>query len=254
MATVLSGGTPAELAQAPTAQGAADPVRVLFIGDSSRSQHGAVFGVPLVLRGHGSKTSLDHVAEALGTHLAPGVALRVASFAERFLVSPSWVTTREDVRRAFDAVDQTEGGYTVGPSPIWDAVYEGADTLAPEPGRKFMLLVTDGAATANTVGFESALAHVRASGITVHVASTLTSPYARDEWGPSPLTRLRRLAAETGGQYREVGKGGQQPKLWEVLGELMDLCRVDPGHEWDARRAAEGARGNAPKTRTSGSD
>jgi hypothetical protein len=45
----------------------------------------------------------------------------------------------------------------LGPSPLRDAVFEASSQLAAEPGRRAIVLISDGAATANVHGHGEAI-------------------------------------------------------------------------------------------------
>jgi hypothetical protein len=189
------------------------PPRILVLADHSASQTYVIFGRPSVLARMRSRTKVERLAEALVDKLPAGAALRIASFSDAFRASPRWVTTREDVLDAFRAVEQPFGA-----SAIWDAVHQAAALLDGAEGRRYMLLFSDGKASANVIGFEAAVARVVAANVTVHTVNVNDAAFRRrEDLFADPVERLRRLAAATGGEHREA----QPQRLPETAGELV---------------------------------
>ena len=54
-----------------------------------------------------------------------------------------------------------------GPSPIWDALDEAIRVLAPEPGRRVVILVSDGRSTGNTVSAQAVVDRAVTAGVVV---------------------------------------------------------------------------------------
>lgn len=193
----------------------ADSPRILVLADHSKSQTYVIFGHPSVLALGRGRTKVERVAEALVDNLPAGAAVRIASFSDAFRTSPRWVTTREDVLEAFRAVEQPFGA-----SAIWDAVHQAAVLFDGVVGRRYILLFSDGKASANVIGFEAALARVVAANATVHTVNVNDAALRRrvDPFA-DPVERLQRLAAATGGEYREA----QPQRLPETAGQLVRL-------------------------------
>jgi hypothetical protein len=81
-------------------------------------------------------------------------------------------------------------------------VWLAADLLDGVSGRKILLLVTDGRASANFRGFEEAAERVVSHGITVHTIQTVSPKlWARIDTGRDPSESLRTLASRTKGSF-----------------------------------------------------
>src|SRR5205823_3627947 len=72
--------------------------------------------------------------------LQPGDKARIGNFSERIVISPSTFTGDHDTLLHILRNDLQ----SVGPSPIWTAVDRSITSLLHEPGRKVVLLFTDG--------------------------------------------------------------------------------------------------------------
>ena len=82
---------------------------------------------------------------------------------------------------------------------LWDAVVLASHALAGQPqGGRVLVLLTDGQATpkTNTASLDQAIATARRAGVAVYPIGIESAQFS-----PAPL---RRLAAETGGSYREA--------------------------------------------------
>ena len=142
----------------------------------------------------------DAVIRAITDHLDEADEVRVATFGERFLISPAWLRTPKELLQAFNGIMQSGG-----PSPIWDALYQTVGVLEEAPGKRAVLLISDGRASGNVRSFQEALARVRDSRVIVYVAA-LDAAYNREinkDRPGDPTERLRALARATGGGYAE---------------------------------------------------
>ena len=133
--------------------------------------------------------------EALRRELPPGSSLRVASFGNFFLISREVAQSR-DLRGELEVVLGRHGGQ----SPIWDAVFTSTGLLRPEKGVRAILLVTDGQSTANSHSHREALDYARQAGVRIIAAAIA----GRGGLQVEAAERLKRLAADTGGSYRQV--------------------------------------------------
>ena len=132
--------------------------------------------------------------ETLRLEMRPGFSLRVASFGDAYLISRE-MAQAADLKGELEVVLGRHGG----PSPMWDAVITTTDHLRSQYGLRAILLVTDGQSTANTRGQREALDHARQAGVRIVVAAVR----GRGQIHAEAAERLRELAAETGGSYRE---------------------------------------------------
>jgi hypothetical protein len=140
------------------------------------------------------------VIRAITDHLDPTAQVRVATFGDRFLISPAWLRAPDELLEVFNGIMQSGG-----PSPIWDAIHETVGALEGFPGTRVVLLISDGRASGNVRGFQEAFARVRSSGVIFYVAA-LDASYNRrinEDRSADPTERLRALARATGGAYGE---------------------------------------------------
>jgi hypothetical protein len=185
--------------------------QLVLLYDASLSQR-ALYVSPMSELG--APTFKERVATGVvGAKMADQI--KVASFAQRFLLSPLWVKSESDIQRAFEQVLQPDN---VGPSPIWDAVVASIEAFGPEASRRTLLLVSDGRASGNAHGFDEAVERAKAARVTVfacHVVALSQRSLEADRPG-DPAFRLKQLAVSTGGRYSE-------PTLREVTRAIADL-------------------------------
>jgi len=116
-----------------------------------------------------------------------------------------------------------------GPSRIWDAVDSVVATLADQPGRRAILLVTDGRATGNRIGLDELIHRAQATDVAIAVvangAGFMAPPHP--EALLTPYSALIKLASETGG-FR-VGDPGdsykRQRQPTEFFAALVNALR-----------------------------
>ncbi len=182
------------------------PIRVVVMLDMSGSMIG---NLPL----------LRNAAVQMFTRLLPGDLARVGSFGDRITVSPAWTHDENELIRSL-YLDLKPGG----PTPLWGAVNVAMTTLAPQEGRRVVLVLSDG--KDNTAGFsarsrsvvtlDEVSARAQADGFMIYgigLASRSMPPdLAGRGRGMPPLhlgdtepdPGLRRLANESGGGYLEL--------------------------------------------------
>jgi hypothetical protein len=104
-----------------------------------------------------------------------------------------------------------------GPSPIWDATDAAVARLESEPGRRVVVLISDGLSTGNRLGLDAVIDRAARSGVAVFVVAEASGPprsgrgwtlgdsthatwtMVSSPFGSSPLGNLARLADGTGG-------------------------------------------------------
>jgi tight adherence protein B len=107
-------------------------------------------------------------------------------------------------------------GVTVDALPgtaLWGAVARGAAALDGQPGGRVLLLVTDGQDDSDSVSFEEALAAAHRAHVAVYVIGIDSHLFT-----PGPL---RKLAADTGGQYREASSSAQLASLYASIAAML---------------------------------
>jgi Ca-activated chloride channel family protein len=173
-------------------------------------------------------------------------------------VQPPTTFTRD--RRALDAVaeaaaeaadDSARGAG--GPSPLWDALAATVEALRREPGRRAVVVVTDGRATGNNVRFPIAAREVVMSGVEMHVIGPTFAnvPPERVATERDLMNRPAMIALATGGTATPLGRGSElvKPQLRAILEGLqrsyeLTFAAAPGGQGGDVRRLD--VRVNAP--------
>lgn len=114
------------------------------------------------------------------------------------------------------------------PSPIWDAVDAAATLLDVEHGVRTIVVITDGKASGNRLGFDEMSAHAIRSGLSIDVIAEAPEVVVNQQGSKSaaavrPSASLRALAQLTGGAYLTDGPANvinPPPRL--SLAELDD--------------------------------
>jgi hypothetical protein len=135
------------------------------------------------------------------------------------------------------------GGFALGASPVWDAVDAAVSALEREPGRRAIILVTDGRSTGNVRSLEETILHAIAAEVGVFVVGeALDEELWQGNWTVKaqvrPTAFLESMAAITGGAYAAVfGPEKSRPKRIDALanrpyreregGEPFKPARID---------------------------
>lgn len=199
---------------------AREKTRVVWIYDCSQS-HVHTLAPPRIAGLNSTATTIDQLVKAVADNAAQSAEIRVLNFGSGLRLSSEWTSNRENVSAAMEC-----GDLAFGPSPIWDAVYRGAEVLNDAAGAKAILMVTDGRASANQRSYQEALDQSRQSGVCVNIAVARmelrrTSPKPKTlhaERPGDPTERLKRLAEATGGRYAELSQ-------WDLPGFFADIAR-----------------------------
>jgi len=138
------------------------------------------------------KAMVTAPAGALADAIQRGDRVRIGTFGSTLALDDRALEDAAAVRDAAAALAEHLGG----PSPVWDALDAAGKALEPGNRRRGIILVTDGRATGNRLGFEEVLAKLKAAHLPVFVVSL-------DKAGgrpiPDPGARLEQLAQQTGG-------------------------------------------------------
>ena len=171
---------------------------------------------------------LDALERGFIANLAPADRARVGRVARDVRLSEGFTNDRAALRAAVHAAVDIAEQERHGPSPLWDAVLAGVQTLDGQPGRRAVVLVTDGLSTGNRHSLASVVEQAKRASIAVAVvgewfgtprprrspfkgwvgaADEATFPWRLMLWPfeNPPGANLKRLAAETGGVF--VGDG-----------------------------------------------
>ena len=151
---------------------------------------------------------LEQLAGDFGDALAQDDRFRIGTVAARVLLSPNFERGRRPLALAVRSL--TQG---LGPSPLWDGVYEAAIALEQHEGRRAIIVVTDGRANGNRRLAEEATATARASGCEVSIV--LKAPTASDVAFGLPAVAAK-VATETGGTLVIVENTTAQEVGWAL--------------------------------------
>ncbi len=134
------------------------------------------------------------------------------------------------------------GGFGLGASPVWDAIDDATGVLESEPGRRAIILLTDGRSTGNVHSLDEAIRHAVAARTSVLVVGEGVDEEIRQSGTSSTVVRpaalLESMAGATGGAYAAVfGPEKSRPKRTDALamrqyrfregGEPLKPARVD---------------------------
>ena len=156
-----------------------------------------------------------------------GDSLRLATFADKILLGTISITDRKSAERASKEVTQPAGA-----SPIWDAVYSSASALREAPGLRVVVVFSDGMATGNDRGSSEVRDLVAPSGVVVCVVGFADNALRASSRRMRVIGRndaLQSLARDSGGEYREMLKGDENPvySIRSLLENLRDRVRLE---------------------------
>jgi VWFA-related protein len=117
-------------------------------------------------------------------------------------------------------VEASNGAFGLGASPAWDAVDAGATLLEAQPGRRAIVLVTDGRSSGNVHSLDDAILHAAAADVSVSIVGEAQAeiiPQDGKRWAiVRPAVFLQSMAEMTGGGYADVfGPEKGRPPLFE---------------------------------------
>ena len=201
-------------------QAPAPDARIVFLYDAGRRFDGVPPEVLFTARTEYGRLMRGQIVQQIASQLAPATVVRVGSAGADVRLSSSWVRSRTDIRRAFEQVEQVSD-----PSPIWDGVCAATAVLADAQGRRILILVTDGRARGNRVGFAGAFDCIRQTGTVVH-AIRVHPRVGQGGWvedlSVDPSDNLKALAKASGGSFSEV----KEDRFPFVIGELVKSMRA----------------------------
>ena len=124
------------------------------------------------------------------------------------------------------AIFQTTPAEGYGASPLWDAIDGALRRLEGAPGRRHVILWTDGRASGNHASLHDVVARAQASRISIHVACVPT--YELIPQTPTTAVRVRpsvylqSMAEVTGGVFVSVrGIGGAEQAIDAILARVQ---------------------------------
>jgi Ca-activated chloride channel family protein len=169
--------------------------------------------------------------------LRPEDRVRIGGIASRVTLSPKFTSVRKEIindgHRALDFKKSEK----YGPSPIWDALAAAVQAIQPEPGRRGIILITDGRATGNTVSAADAIARSIVGRVVVEVLSEARPIILRQSGNDYARVRsgvmLEELARLTGGMvlpadpppFGEIPAPG--PILQRLITDLREMYTLE---------------------------
>jgi Ca-activated chloride channel family protein len=165
------------------------PITVVLMLDTSNSM---TMNVPL----------MKQATEQFLVRLLPGDRARVGSFSDRITISPRFTGDRDELLRI------VENDIEIGnPTRLWDAIDQSMSAIETQPGRRVTVVFTDGADTMSKKTWKDVARRGQIEALSVYVVSmrgNFRLVWDRPTSHVSPSEELRRLAAETAGEYFSV--------------------------------------------------
>lgn len=134
--------------------------------------------------------------------------VRIGSIGSQNYLSPSFTSNPQELKRA---ADRALDGYRnfQSPSPVWDAVYAAVETLSSVEGRRAIVLLSDGRATANRRSMEEVAEYAARFGVLINVGGEDSEHYIRQSQTEAVIVRagaaMKAISELTGGfQMKET--------------------------------------------------
>jgi Ca-activated chloride channel family protein len=161
--------------------------------------------VVIMLDTSGSMTlNLDFLkiaAEQFVLRMLPEDRARIGSFSDVIRMSPTFTGDRDELVRILHT-DIRFGN----PTFLWDAIDRSMDALSDEPGRRVVLIFTDGDdQTSRVTNFDKVIARAQREDFMIYAVG-LQSTIPALRMTTKPDRNLGKLASETGGGYFELKK------------------------------------------------
>jgi VWFA-related protein len=161
---------------------------------------------------HGAESVKQAVEDILIPALKQGDRARIGNIARQPFLSASFTSDPKALKDAVATALSPSKVDRFGPSPIWDAVDAAVGALEHEPGRRAILLVTDGRATGNRLGLRDVIDHANAANVTIDAigdegqTELLQADKTVVRGGPGRALAL--LSGDTGGLYQRDADTG----------------------------------------------
>jgi VWFA-related protein len=225
---------------------AAQPLTLIVLVDRSQS---------MTMSNAGVDAPVKRFAAALGA----ADRWRVGTFADRILFSRDFVAGPRSFQIAPRDPIVVRERRVRGGSPLWDALHQSIELLAPEPGRRTVMVFTDARASGNEHGLDDVAelavdASVAVNAI-VPVAARGIRQDARTMAVVTPAASLDRLSRYTGGVLRggfdlEDGPTRQIERVAARLRSAYAVTFAAPAdgrrHRLEVRVAVPGLQVRAP--------
>lgn len=146
--------------------------------------------------------------------------VRVGALARSVRLSEKYTGASKELARAWQSLFALPPVEWLGPSPIFDGLTAIIDVLAPEPGPRTVVIVTDGLATGNSRTAADVIKAARAADVRISVVGEesiigLSPPLTvARATGKDPLQALSQIAESSGGRFF----------LWQPIIAVGQLC------------------------------
>jgi hypothetical protein len=177
------------------------PLSVAFLYDFTSSVSTLLY----VSAGVGDNPVLEQFTNAIVAELGTADSLRFGLMTYRLDLSRPYA--KHELQDFYHAVVQQTAVKTTdraGPSPIWDAMDTATSALASAPGRRAILVVTDGQSTGNVHGVADVIAHAQAAHVALYPIFVGDRRLLSPAWAVHPGDTLAALAHATGGTYTVI--------------------------------------------------
>jgi VWFA-related protein len=172
------------------------PLRLSILIDLSHSADVRDSGIAALM-----SRALDRV---LFTSLRPEDRVQMGGLGSRMVLTP-FLSDRVELVGAVDQVIRLPEGEEFGPSPLWDQLDEVCRVLSETPGRRAVLLISDGRATGNRIGLGIIALRLAVADVTVNAIGEASPMIIRQDEKTmvrvSPDSGLKALADATGGLF-----------------------------------------------------
>jgi Ca-activated chloride channel family protein len=136
-------------------------------------------------------------AEAFLLRLLPSDRAVVSSFDDKIIMSPGFISDRDELIRFLRTGLQYGNG-----TRLWDAVYQSVALLQNESERKVVLVLSDGEDSASSIGKNDVLSRAQDNHVMVYAVG-MRNRYRGGPYGEFVISRpdsfLSKLTSETGG-------------------------------------------------------
>jgi Ca-activated chloride channel family protein len=142
-------------------------------------------------------------AEQFLIRLLPEDKAQVGEFSDKIKFHPGTFIDDRD-RLIYLLKHELDFGY---PTRLYDAVDESLTQLEPEPGRKVVLVFTDGDDTASKVGLGKVMDRAREKDVMIYAVGLVNEYFnGQQKVRSAPDRGLKKLAEDTGGGFFELKK------------------------------------------------
>ena len=166
---------------------------------------GSMSGEPLASAKAGAKAFLDL--------FGPNDRMEVIGFSDRAQVLQAWTGDRNAAAQALELLPAQ--GWTA----LWDALWLASSDLAGCPGRKVIVLLTDGADNRSQHTREEAIGQARRAGVSLFVIGLRSEEYSG--------AAMQSLVEAVGGRYSEASNAGELEAYYrQVAGAIRSEYRL----------------------------